>query len=445
MPQKNAKATTKASKKEKTKSMAKGPAKRGRSHSIGVLVKSVDEQIELISRGTEQIEPIGELRKKLERSVATGKPLRVKYGIDPTGIDVHLGHTVPLRKLRLFQELGHQAVLILGNYTALVGDPSGRDQTRARLTQEAIENNAKDYLKQISKVIDMPKTEVRSNGEWFGRFTFLDVLSLTSKITLQRMLERDDFSKRFHTRPESIPIYLHECLYPLMQGHDSVEIHADIELGGSEQLFNLMRGRHLQEAAGQEPQICITLPILRGTDGERRMGKSLGNYVGVGEPAREQFGKTMSIPDHIMQEWFELLTDRPATDVTGLIGSNPMEAKKQLGMEIVRYYHGADIANQARTEWEKQFSQRQDPTDIPEPTVSRAAVQLKDGKAGVLRVIVAAGLAKSNNEARQKVLEGAVNIGPDRSKLTDPKAEIEITDGLIIRLGRHIRRIKLID
>lgn len=408
-------------------------------------MKSVEEQIELIRRGTEQIEPLGELRKKLEKSVATDKPLRVKYGIDPTGIDVHLGHTVPLRKLRLFQELGHQAVLILGNYTALVGDPSGRDQTRARLTQEAIENNAKEYLTQISKIIDISKAEVRPNGEWFGRFTFLEVLSLTSKITVQRMLERDDFSKRFHKRPESEPIYLHECLYPLMQGHDSVEIHADIELGGSEQLFNLMMGRRLQEAAGQEPQVCITLPILRGTDGERRMGKSLGNYVGVGESAKEQFGKTMSIPDSIMQEWFELLTDKPSAEISALIGSNPMEAKKQLGMEIVRYYYGPETAAKARADWQREISGKQDPEDIPEAVISRAVVQFKDGKAGVLRVVVAAGLAKSNSEARQKVTEGAVNIGPDRTKITDPKAEIELADGLILRLGRHIRRITLID
>lgn len=408
-------------------------------------MKSVDEQIDLIRRGTEQIEPLGELRKKLERSVATGKPLRVKYGIDPTGIDVHLGHTVPLRKLRLFQELGHQAVLILGNYTALVGDPSGRDQTRARLTQEAIENNAKDYLKQISKIIDITKTEVRPNGEWFGKFTFLDVLSLTSKITVQRMLERDDFSKRFNSRPESIPIYLHECLYPLMQGHDSVEIHSDVELGGSEQLFNLMMGRRLQEAAGQEPQICITLPILRGRDGVKRMGKSLGNYVGVGEPAKEQFGKTMSIPDSILQEWFDLLTDQPIAEVRELIGSKPMEAKKQLGMEIVRFYYGNDAAASARKEWEDQFSKGQDPTDIPEVSISRATIQFKDGKAGIVRVVAAAGLAKSNNEARQKVTEGAVNIGQDRTKITDPKAEIEVEEGLILRLGRHIRRLKLID
>src|SRR5271155_3181360 len=290
----------------------------------------------LIRRGTEQIEPLGELRKKLERSVATGKPLRVKYGIDPTGIDVHLGHTVPLRKLRLFQELGHQAVLIIGNYTALVGDPSGRDQTRARLTQEQVEANAKDYLKQVSKVIDIAKTEVTYNGDWFKRFQFLDVLSLTSKITMQRMLERDDFTKRIKAGK---PIYLHECLYPLMQGHDSVEIRSDVELGGTEQLFSLMVGRQLQSDAGQEPQICLTLPILCGLDGVRRMGKSLGNYIGVGEPAYEQFAKVMSIPDDLMRSWFELLTDRPKEEIDRLLAGHPMEAKKTLGRDIVTFYH----------------------------------------------------------------------------------------------------------
>src|SRR6266478_4996575 len=282
-------------------------------------MKSVDEQLALIRRGAEQIVPADELRQKLERSLKTGRPLRVKYGIDPTGIDVHLGHTVPLRKLRLFQELGHQAVLIIGNYTALVGDPSGRDQTRARLTPEQVEANARDYLKQVSKVIDIPKTEVTHNGDWFSRFRFLDVLALTSKITMQRMLERDDFTKR---QKAGTPIYLHECLYPLMQGHDSVEIHADVELGGSEQLFSLMVARDLQRDAGQEPQICLTLPILRGLDGQRRMGKSLNNYIGVAEAAYDMVAKTMSIPDSLLREWFELLTDRATEEISALIAGH---------------------------------------------------------------------------------------------------------------------------
>jgi len=405
---------------------------------------SVDDQLTLLTRGLDQIEPTDGLRKKLEASAKSGKPLRVKYGIDPTGIDVHLGHTVPLRKLRQFQELGHQAVLIIGNYTALVGDPSGRDETRARLTQEQVEKNAQDYLKQISKILDMSKTEVRPNGDWFGKFTFLDVLSLTSKITVQRMLERDDFSKRFHSRPESIPIYLHECLYPLMQGHDSVEIHADIELGGSEQLFNLMMGRRLQDAAGQEPQICVTLPILRGLDGVRRMGKSLGNYVGVGESADQQFGKTLSIPDDLMKEWFTLLTDRPVSEIETLADStktHPMIAKKTLARDIVAFYYGADAATAAQANFEKQFGDKKDPDNIPEVSLPAAdATQ----PIGLLALLVKVGFCKSNNEARNKVTEGAVSIGPDRTKITDWKATVKVEDGLVVRLGsKKIVRVRI--
>jgi len=406
-------------------------------------VKTVDEQLELIRRGAEQITPEADLRRKLERSAKTGRPLRVKYGIDPTGIDVHLGHTVPLRKLRLFQELGHQAVLIIGNYTALVGDPSGRDQTRARLTPEQVKANAQEYLVQVSKVIDAASADVRENGEWFGKFTFLQVMELTSKTTVQRMLERDDFTKRFRAEP-SVPIYLHECLYPLMQGHDSVEIKADVELGGSEQLFNLMMGRKLQEDAGQEPQVCLTLPILRGLDGVRRMGKSLGNYVGVGEPAKEQFAKTMSIPDDLMREWFTLLTDRSEDEITRLIDpalTHPMEAKKTLGRDIVTFYHGADAAALARAEWEKQFSQRQDPTEINEVQV--AASNLTDGKVAVTKLLVLLNLAKSNNEARRHVQGGGVTIGPDREKAADPNLAVAVADGLIVRFGRKIVRVRL--
>jgi tyrosyl-tRNA synthetase len=394
-------------------------------------VKTLDEQLALIRRGAEQIVPEAELREKLESSSKMGRPLRVKYGIDPTGIDVHLGHTVPLRKLRLFQELGHQAILIIGNYTALVGDPSGRDQTRARLTPEQVEANARDYLKQVSKVIDISKAEVRYNGEWFSRFSFLDVLSLTSKITMQRMLERDDFTKR---REAGTPIYLHECLYPLMQGHDSVEIRADVELGGSEQLFSLMVGRDLQRDAGQEPQVCLTLPILRGLDGKRRMGKSLGNYIGVAESAYDMVAKTMSVPDDLLREWFELLTDRSGDEITSLLAGNPMQAKKTLGRDIASFYYGPQAAEAAADEWSRRFSQRQDPTEIPERAV--AAVELSDDKMWICKLLVTLGLTKSNNEARRLVQQGGVTIGPDRDRVTDPTANIAVTDGLIVRAGK---------
>lgn len=405
-------------------------------------MKSVDEQLALIRRGVDQIVPEAELRQKLERSVRTGQPLRVKYGIDPTGIDVHLGHTVPLRKLRLFQDLGHQAVLIIGNYTALVGDPSGRDKTRARLTREQVEANAGDYLTQVSKVIDISKTEVTRNGDWFQRFAFLDVLALLGKITVQRMLERDDFTKRIK---DGTPISLHECLYPLMQGQDSVEIKADVELGGSEQLFSLMVGRDLQRDAGQEPQVCVTVPILRGLDGERRMGKSLGNYIGVGEPAYDMFAKVMRIPDSLMREWFELLTDRPRDEIARLAdpqSANLMQAKQTLGKDIVTFYHAAQAAEEAAAEWRKRFSERQDPTEIPEAPI--LAAELADGKIWICKLLVLLGLAKSNNEARRLVQQGGVTIGPERTKVDDPTANIAVSDGLIVRVGnRRVVRVRL--
>jgi tyrosyl-tRNA synthetase len=403
-------------------------------------VKPVDEQLALLGRGVDQIVPFDEFKQKLQRSVQTGKPLRVKYGIDPTGIDVHLGHTVPLRKLRLFQELGHQAVLIIGNYTALVGDPSGRDQTRARLTQEQVEINARDYLKQISKIIDIDKTEVTYNGDWFKKHTFLDVLSLTSKMTVQRMVERDDFTKRMKA---GTPIYLHECLYPLMQGWDSVEIKADVELGGSEQLFSLMVARDLQRDQGQEPQICLTLPILRGLDGVRRMGKSLGNYIGVAEPAYEQFAKTMKTPDDLLKEWFELLTEVTADVYVPLIQNEPMNAKKLLGRDIAAFYYGCTAANDAQREWEQRISGGGDPSEIPEVAV--ATSELTDGKIGVCKLLVLLGIVKSNNEGRRAVEGGGVTLGPNKEKVNDPKANIEISDGLIVRFGkRAVKKVRLL-
>ncbi len=407
-----------------------------------VQMLSVEDQLAVIRRGVEQVVPELELIDKLKRSRATGKPLRVKYGIDPTGIDVHLGHTVPLRKLRQFQQLGHQAVLIIGNYTAMVGDPSGRDQTRAHLTEAQVQANAKDYLHQVGKIIDMEQTEVRYNGEWFARFSFLDVLALTSQITVQRMLERDDFTKRYKA---GNPIYLRECLYPLMQGRDSVEIQADIELGGSEQLFNLMMGRNLQAQARQEAQICLTMPILRGLDGKRRMGKSLGNYIGVGEPAQEQFAKTMSIPDDLMKEWFELLTDRPGSEIDQLTDPNqthPMVAKKTLARDIVGCYAAADQVALAQAEWEKRFSQRQDPTDIPSFTIP--AAERTGNRIWICKAMHLAGLASSTSEARRLIQGNGVTIGPDREKVTDPKMELTISpDGLLLRVGsRKIVRLQ---
>ncbi|OAI54694.1 tyrosine--tRNA ligase [Planctomycetaceae bacterium SCGC AG-212-F19] len=405
-------------------------------------MKPLNEQLAVIRRGVEQIERLDELTKKLERSIATGKPLRVKFGIDPTSIDVHLGHTVPLRKLRQFQQLGHQAVLIIGNYTALVGDPSGRDQTRARLTQEQVEINARDYLRQVSRIIDIEKTEVTHNGDWFSKFTFLDVLKLTSRITVQQMLAREDFANRVKAGTE---IRLHECMYPLMQGWDSVAIRADIELGGTDQLFNMMVARDLQREEGQEPQVCITFPILIGTDGERRMGKSLNNYIGVGESAKDQFGKTMRIPDGLMRLWLDLLTDRTPEEIARLTDpqqTSPRDAKEVVAKDIVRFYHGDEAAERAAQEFRDVFRGGKDPDEIPDVAIE--AAKLSDGKMAIAQLLLETGLAKSKSEGRRAVEGGGVTIGPDKEKVTDPAGAVAVSDGLIVRVGkRSIVRIRL--
>lgn len=397
----------------------------------------VEEQLAVILRGAAQVETSAELRKKLERSRETNTPLRVKYGIDPTGFDVHLGHTVPLRKLRQFQELGHTPVLIIGTATAAVGDPSGRDASRQGLTPEQIEKNAQTYLTQIAKVIDVTRAEVRPNGEWFANFGFAQMLKLLGTTTVQRMIERDDFSKRIQA---GAPIYLHECLYPLMQGWDSVEIRADVELGGTEQLYNLMVGRDLQRGAGQEPQICFTMPILRGLDGEKKMGKSLGNYIGLNEPAHEMFGKTMSIPDGLLTEWFMLLTDRTHADVNELL-KTPLEAKKTLAGDIVRFYHGEEVAHTTRTDWDRR-SKKIDPVHID--AVDIASAKLVNGALLAVDLIADSKLTASKGEARRKIEEGAFNYGPEHTKPADVKATVPVTDGLVIRLGRKILRVRLV-
>ncbi len=304
---------------------------------------SAAEQLEILRRGVDSIVPEADFARKLEQSVAKGVPLRVKYGIDPTGIDVHLGHTVPLRKLRQFQDLGHTAVIIIGNYTALVGDPSGRDEARVALTEEQVAANARDYLTQVGKIIDLDRAEVHHNGDWFAKWSFLDVLDLTRKMTLGQISARDDFAKRIS---EKKPVYLHECLYPLMQGWDSVEIRSDVELGGTEQLFSLLVARDLQQGQGQAGQVAITMPILVGTDGVRKMGKSLSNYIGVNEPADTQFGKVMSLPDAPMRQYFTLLTNLPLGEVDRLLSPevNPRDAKEVLGKAVVAQYHGLEAA-----------------------------------------------------------------------------------------------------
>ena len=400
----------------------------------------VAEQLALIRRGVEKIVPEAELASKLERSLKTGQPLRVKYGIDPTGIDVHLGHTVPLRKLRQFQELGHQPVIIIGNYTALVGDPSGRDQARVRLTQEQVERNAVDYLNQVGKVIDISKAEVVRNGDWFGAMNFLNVLELCSKVTVAQMLTRDDFAKRYAAEN---PIYLHECLYPIMQAWDSVKIRADIELGGTEQLYSFMLARDLQRDQNLPQQIGVMSPILVGLDGVRRMGKSLGNYIGIGEPAYEMMKKFMQLPDQCMKMYYELLTEVSLEAAEQQITSNPKDAKVSLAKLVIADYHGTAAAEEAANRWQSEIGGKSLPTDLPEVTISRA-------KASSLKLIELVynelKLTETSSDARRLIGQGGVWINDRDNKLTNINAVITLSDGMILAAGKKkIVRVRLVD
>lgn len=396
---------------------------------------SIDEQFELIKRGTVDIVPEEELKKKLEKSRKEGRPLRVKLGIDPTAPDVHLGFAVVLRKLRQFQDLGHQVVLIVGDFTASIGDPSGKSETRPMLTPEQIRANAETFTSQFWIILEREKTQLTFNGDWLGKMTFGDVVRETSRVTVARILERDDFQKRM---TEERPIGLHELLYPIAQALDSVEIRADVELGGTDQRFNILMGRDLQEAHGQEAQVGLFTPLLPGLDGVQKMSKSLGNYIGITEQPKDMFGKAMSIPDALMPTWYELATDIPLAEVRQIEASlkdgslHPMEAKKRLACEITRMYHGEDAAKHERDEFERVFSQRELPADMPEHTINRS--ELKDGKIWLPKLLVAAGAASSNGEARRLIQQGGVTI--DGEKVTDPAAEIEPKDGQVVRAGK---------
>ncbi|MGZ3386488.1 MAG: tyrosine--tRNA ligase [Isosphaeraceae bacterium] len=405
-------------------------------------MRDVQEQLQVLRRGVEAIVPDGEFVKMLERSVRENVPLRVKYGIDPTGIDVHLGHTVPLRKLRQFQDLGHTAIIIIGNYTALVGDPSGRDETRATLTEAQVEANARDYLEQVGRIIDLDRAEVHHNGDWFSKWSFLKVLDLMRHMTLGQMSAREDFAKRIAAEK---PVYLHECLYPLMQGWDSVEIRADVELGGTEQLFSLLVARDLQQSQGQEPQVALTMPILVGTDGVRRMGKSLGNYIGVAESSENQFGKVMSITDEPMRQYFTLLTDLPMPEIDALLASgvNPRDAKEALGKAIVSQYHGAVAAGRSAAEFRRRAA-GEDPDEIPDIALSADKLDA-EGRIPAPILIKELGLDSSTSNARRVIEQGGFNVGPERETISDPKALIYVSDGLIVRVGkRKIARIRLV-
>ncbi|MFN4179479.1 MAG: tyrosine--tRNA ligase [Armatimonadota bacterium] len=388
---------------------------------------SVDEQMRILKRGVAEIVPEDELRQKLERSLQTGKPLRVKLGIDPTASDIHLGFAVVLRKLRQWQDLGHTAVLIIGDRTATIGDPTGRSETRPQLSLEEVRRNAETYTEQIFRILDPNRTEVRYNSEWLDKLTLSDLVFIASQMTVARMLERDDFSQRFKSEQ---PIALHEFLYPLMQAYDSVAIQADVEMGGLDQKFNILTGRDLQRAYGQEPQIAFLMPLLIGLDGVRKMSKSFGNYIGIAEPPKEMFGKVMRIPDELMRQWFILCTDVSESEVDEILAGHPMEAKKRLAWEIVKLYHGEEEANKAKAEFERVFQQRELPTEIPTVEVEPELLQMPFAD-----LLVALELVASKNEAKRLINEGAVELNGKR--ISDWREVITVRTGDIVRIGKR--------
>ena len=392
---------------------------------------SAQEQVRQIKHGVADLINEQDLVKKIEKSIKENKPLVVKLGLDPTAPDIHLGHTVPLRKLRLFQEFGHQVVIVIGGFTARIGDPTGKSVTRPPLTKEEVLKNAETYKTQIFKVLDPEKTIVRDNSEWLESMNFADVLRLASSYTVARMMERDDFSKRFK---EGRPIGVHEFMYPLMQGHDSVALHADVEFGGTDQTFNLLMGRHLQELEGQEPQVVITMPLLEGLDGIQKMSKSLGNYIGIDEEPKEMYGKAMSIPDELMMRYFMLVTDmsiEEQEDMAKRLESgelHPRDAKMQLARTIVRLYHGEEAALEAEEEFKRVFQQRAMPTDIPEYVMVAPTEPIF-----VPQFCTDAGLTASNGEARRSIKAGAFKVNGE--KYTEENLKLE--DGMIVQVGKR--------
>jgi tyrosyl-tRNA synthetase len=392
---------------------------------------SLNEQMDLIKRGTVEILPEEELIKKIEKSIIKNKPMIIKQGFDPTAPDIHLGHTVGIRKLRHFQELGHQVVVIIGDYTAMVGDPSEKNSTRPRLSHEKVMEHAQTYQEQFFKILDKEQTHIRFNGDWFSKMTFEEIMGLASKFTVARMLERDDFANRYKNQ---LPISIHEFFYPLMQGYDSVVIQADVELGATEQKFNLVIGRQIQKEFKQETQVVLTLPVLEGLDGKQRMSKSLGNYIGIDEPGKEIYGKVMSIPDELIYRYFELISDVDSVELHNIKQQlenpdiNPRDVKKYLARTIVRMYHSKEEALYAEKEFENVFVKKDIPDDIPEMKIDAAEMRIDD-------LIVFTKTAESKGRARRLVTGGGVSISGD--KITDPFTMISLKDGQILKVGKR--------
>jgi tyrosyl-tRNA synthetase len=398
------------------------------------------EQLKKIKNNTVEIINEEELLKKLKHSVASGKPLQVKLGLDPSAPDLHLGHAVVLRKLRELQEMGHQITIILGDFTGRIGDPTGRSETRQQLTEEEVLANAATYREQVFKILDPHKTRIAFNSEWLSKLDFAAVIELASKYTVARMMEREDFAKRYQ---EGLPISIHEFFYPLMQGYDSVAMQADIEFGATEQKFNLLMGRHLQREYGQEPQICITMPILVGLDGVNKMSKSLGNYIGITEEPAQMYGKTMSMADELMPDYYRLATDYTPEEVDAVLGDikngslHPRDAKMRLARRIVELYHGREAAEKAEEEFKAIFRNKELPSDIPGLDISPI---VKEGKFALLKVLTFAKLASSNSEARRLIQQGGVKV--NGARITDLAAELPAEPGTVIQVGKR-RFIKI--
>lgn len=404
----------------------------------------VDEQLDLLQKGAAEIIRVSDLRERLEKSRQTGVPLRVKAGFDPTAPDLHLGHTVLMRKLKHFQDLGHQVIFLIGDYTSLIGDPTGRNVTRKPLTREQIEENAKTYADQVFRILDRKKTEVRFNSEWLGKLTFEDIIRLAAKFTVSQMLERDEFHRRFQNEQ---PISLHEMLYPLAQGYDSVALRADVELGGTDQKFNLLAGRELQRDFGQPSQIVLMTPIIEGLDGVQKMSKSLGNAIGIHEPAQKMYGKLMSISDTLMWRYWELLTDLRQSEIDRMKAEvaagtlHPMEAKKRLARTIVGGFHSEEATRAADENWARQFQQKSDDVEgLEEVHITPAELGMDpDGKMRVSKLLTATGLASSSSEADRKVKEGAVRVDGEVVKQSHLSLNGRVR--IILRVGKRTKAV----
>ena len=391
----------------------------------------VERQYNILKRGCEEVINEVEFKQKLEKSIKNNKPLKIKLGIDPTGSDLHIGHAVPLRKLKQFQDLGHTVQFLIGTFTARIGDPTGKSETRKMLSNDAVQENIKTYIDQLGIILDLEKTEIKYNGDWLEKLSLEEVLNLLSQFTVSQMVSREDFSKRL---AENKPVSLIEFMYPIMQGYDSVALECDVELGATEQKFNILRGRDLQKAYGQEQQICLLMPILEGLDGVEKMSKSLNNYIGITEAPNDMFGKVMSISDELMFRYYEIITEIPLEEIEKMKmditngALHPMEAKKNLGKELVTIYHGAEEGIKAKEWFENVFSKKNLDVDLPE-------VEIAGKEEGIIELLVnTLKFANTTSEARRLIEQGGFKINDEAIK--DVKSSIKLESGMIIRAGK---------